>query len=129
MKIYNYDPEKVRNVGIGIVVQIFVSTSRNVYLFLTISAHFFNFKKKKVFYLSFFQKKRYTYELSSYFHKVFFKKGKKKKIYFSNDLTLSFVWTDSFHLACIMYYIQLHFMMLRFVLYGTKYQFQFCPHE
>ena len=90
MKIYNYDPEKVRNVGIGIVVQIFVSTSRNVYLFLTISAHFFNFKKKKVFYLSFFQK-RYTYELSSYFHKVFLERVKKKKMYFSNDLKLSIV--------------------------------------
>ena len=90
MKIYNYDPEKVRNVGIGIVVQIFVSTSRNVYLFLTISAHFFNFKKKKVFIFPFF-KKRYTYELSRYFHKVFLERAKKKKMYFSNDLKLSIV--------------------------------------
>ena len=90
MKIYNYDPEKTRNVGIGIVVQIFVSASRNVYLFLTISAHFFNFKKKKVFIFPFF-KKRYTYELSSYFHKVFLKRVKRKKMYFSNDLKVSFV--------------------------------------
>ena len=82
MKIYNYDPEKVRNVGIGIVVQIFVSASRNVYLFLTISAHFFNFKKKKVFYLSFFQKKdiHMSYQVTS--TKCSLKRVKRRKFTF-----------------------------------------------
>ena len=78
MKIYNYDPEKVRNVGIGIVVQIFVSASQNVYFFLTISAHFFNFKKKKVFYLSFFQKKIYIWVIKLLPQSVL-KKGKKEE--------------------------------------------------
>ena len=79
MKIYNYDPEKVKNVGIGIVVQIFVSASRNVYLFLTISAHFFNFKKKKVFYLSFFQKKKIYIWVIKLLPQSVLKKGKKEE--------------------------------------------------
>ena len=82
MKIYNYDPEKVRNVGIGIVVQIFVSTSRNVYLFLTISAHFFNFKKKKVFYLSFFQKKIYIWVIKLLPQSVLRKGKKEENVFF-----------------------------------------------
>ena len=77
MKIYNYDPEKVRNVGIGIVVQIFVSASRNVYLFLTISAHFFNFKKKEVFIFPF--KKKICIWVIKLLPQSVLKKGKKEE--------------------------------------------------
>ena len=78
MKIYNYDPEKVRNVGIGIVVQIFVSASQNIYFFLTISAHFFNFKKRESFLSFLFQKKIHMSNHVT-IHKVFFKSDEKEE--------------------------------------------------